>query len=313
MVNFVDEGKALYSGKKYTPDMVAGDLLGTIKDIEKAINSSGRAVKEVEGRGFLKSIFSSTSKDLIKISSSQNNINDLMLSLIQEIITLNLMSYSYLASVFNEFQKKVKGGWVDAEGRFQELSECGQTFANTATDIFSKIIEGSRSTQEKIELNSVNIQDLRRFLEDKNALDEKQSRDISGLKSELSEKSLVVESQNKRIEGLEISLEEKKKLIVDQSKKIEGMRQLLKDQEAVGTQMGQKLVDLVEDLKEKEGQGVSRDEAIINLNKLMDDLKLRGDNLYKKYKSLMLVSAILASGFVIMGVVVGLLVNEFFW
>lgn len=290
---------------QYTPKQVATDLMGTIKDIEDAINSSGKAIKEVEGRGFLKNIFSSSSYDLVTISRSQNDINGLMLSLIQEIITLNVMSYSYLAAVLAEFHKSIKDGWIDSEGRFQELSESGETFANTASNIFEKIIEGSRSTQEKIELNSAQIEGLQQFLEKKDALDEKQSQDIANLKSALRDKSSMVEQQSQQIRNLTESLERKKSLIDEQSKQMEEIRRLLEQQKSVDEQLTLRLAGLVEDLQYKEVQGVSRDNAIVVINGAIDGLRSR-------YKILSAVAGVVGLGMVLLTIAVGLVIFDIF-
>lgn len=288
---------------QYTPKQVATDLMGTIKDIEDAINSSGKAIKEVEGRGFLKNIFSSSSCDLVTISRSQNDINGLMLSLIQEIITLNVMSYSYLAAVLAEFHKSIKDGWIDSEGRFQELSESGEAFANTASNIFEKIIEGSRSTQEKIELNSARIEGLQQFLEKKDALDEQQSQDIANLKSALRDKSSMVEQQSQQIRTLTESLERKKNLIDEQSKQMEEIRRLLEQQKSVDEQLTLRLAGLVEDLQYKEVQGLSRDNAIVAINSAIDGLRNR-------YKILSAVAGVVGLGMVLLTIAVGLVIFD---
>lgn len=284
---------------QYTPKQVAKDLMGTIKDIEVAISSSGKAIKEVEGRGLLKNIFSSSSTDLVTISKSQNDINGLMLSLIQEIINLNVMSYSYLAAVLAEFHKSIKEGWIDNEGRLQELSECGETFANTASNIFEKIIEGSRSTQEKIELNSTRIEEVQQFLEKKDALDEQQSQDIANLKSALRDKSAMVEQQSKQIRNLTESLERKKGLIDEQSKQMEEVQRLLEQQKSVDEQLTQRLAGLIEDLQQKDAQGVSRDNAIAALNCAISDVQNRYKILSAGVTGLGMVLLTLAVGLVI--------------
>lgn len=288
---------------QYTPKQVATDLMGTIKDIEDAISSSGKAIKEVEGRGFLKNIFSSSSYDLVTISKTQNDINGLMLSLIQEIITLNVMSYSYLAAVLAEFHKSIKDGWIDSEGRFQELSESGEAFANTASNIFEKIIEGSRSTQEKIELNSARLEGLQQFLEKKDALDEQQSQDIANLKSALRDKSSMVEQQSQQIRNLTESLERKKSLIDEQSKQMEDIRRLLEQQKSVDEQLTLRLAGLVEDLQYKEVQGVSRDNAIVVINGAIDGLRNR-------YKILSAVASVIGFGMVLLTIAVGLVIFD---
>lgn len=266
---------------KYTPEQVATDLMGTIKVIEDAIGESDKAIKKIEGRGFFENIISSDRDDLVAVSKSQNAINNFMLSLIQEIITLNVMSYSYLAAVLSEFHKKIKEGWIDSDGRFQELSETGEAFANTASDIFEKIIEGSRSTQQKIELNSSRIEGLQLFLEKKEALDEQQSLDIADLKRALRDKSAIVEQQSQQIKNLSDNLERKKSLIDEQSNQMEEIRGLLEQQTAVDEELTLRLAGLAEGLQHKEAQVVSRDSAINSLNRDVFDLKNRYQRLLK--------------------------------
>ena len=108
----------LVAKQAMTPAVIASDLLNVIKDIERSISDSTEKTGAIEQRGMFKSMFASSKTDLIDISKSQNKINELMLGLIQEIITLNTMSYSFLAAVIGELEQRAKTGWTDSEGRF---------------------------------------------------------------------------------------------------------------------------------------------------------------------------------------------------
>ncbi|MGL4318232.1 MAG: hypothetical protein ACRCTL_16650 [Pseudomonas sp.] len=197
-----------------TPAIVAGDLLDVIKDIELSIDNANEHVSRVEQRGVFKSVFSSAKTDLIGISKSQNKINELMLGLIQEVITLNTMSYSFLSAVIGELEQRAKTGWIDSEGRFQELSETGRDFAFKAQDIFVKIAEGSKSTQARIELNKNDIEQIKSALSVKEVLDTQQSQEIEGIKSAL-------ELKTERLAKIDRFLNEKSSLDARQDQAIQ--------------------------------------------------------------------------------------------
>lgn len=205
-----------------SPRDVARDLMGTIRLIEEALESSGQEISRVEGRGALKNLFSSSRDDLVAISRSQNRINDLMLDMIREIITLNVMSYSYMAGVLEEFMRMSKSGWKDKDGQIQRLSTTGKEFADTAARIFAKIMDGARSTQQAIELNAVQIEDVRKTLLAKESVDAEQSLElqridgdlarkaevIAGLRSVLAEKAGIDERQSRELEAMSILIDE---------------------------------------------------------------------------------------------------------
>lgn len=264
------------TGKNYTPTRVASDLMGTIKNIEEAIASSGSAIQEIHGRGFFKNIFSSSSKDLVGISQSQNKINDLMLDLIKEIITLNVMSYSYLVAVLVDFEKMVKEGWKDNEGTFQTLSDRGTNLANTATDIFKKIIDGSKDTKQKIELNGKRIEDLRKSLSQKDELDEQQSKDISRLRDSLQTKDEIDTIQSQHLGQLTKTLEEKSLLDDQQSKEILALITKLHNKEAVDTQQNQQLERLSIALEEKNRLDSEQSRRLEEMRQILEDQKTIG-------------------------------------
>lgn len=205
-----------------TPAGVAVDLLASFKDIERLLSGSKSEIDKIEKRGWLKKIFSSSQDDLISISSSQNRINSLMLDVIQEVITFNTMSYSFLASVIAELEERARNGWKDAEGNFQTLSRTGQDFADKARHIFLKIVEGSKDTQQRIEMNRALIGNLQIELSLKDALDEAQSEQIEGLRNELTQKAAM-------LSYLEAQVQQQEALDVQQTQSIRAIVQRLSE------------------------------------------------------------------------------------
>ena len=266
----------LVEKQSYTPKRVATDLIGTIKSIEEAIETSGNAIEEVKGRGFFKKVFSSSNQDLVTISQSQNKVNELMLGVIQEIITLNVMSYSYLAGVMLEFEKMFKHGWKDNEGCLQKLSQNGETFANTTSNIFKKILDGSKATQQKIELNGTRIEELRTSLKQKDALDEQQSQSIVTLRNTLHEKDAVDEQQSQQIGRLAKTLEEKGRLDYEQSQSIVTLRSTLHEKDAVDEQQSQQIGRLAKTLDEKGNLDNEQSRQLEEVRRLLEDQKAIG-------------------------------------
>lgn len=226
--------------KEMTPAGIASDLLNVIKDIERSIFESTDKTGAIEQRGMIKSMFASSKTDLIDISKSQNKINELMLGLIQEIITLNTMSYSFLAAVIGELEQRAKSGWTDSEGRFQELSETGQQFAGKAHDIFCKIAEGSKSTQTRIDLNKQDIDNLKNDFIAKAEVVQQSRQDIDNIKSVLTHKTAVVAKQSKDIGQIHSVLESKTerlssidKLLASKADRLASIDKLLEEKSTV--------------------------------------------------------------------------------
>jgi hypothetical protein len=190
-----------------TPASVASDLFMKVKDIEDAIREAEHRVAEVEGRNIVTRIFSSATTDLVNISKSQHRINDLMLAMINEIITLNVMSYGFLADVLDQFSKQVAEGMRESSGQIIKLSSVGKSFADSAASIFNKIIEGSRATRDTIELSAANIESLRAALKEMAMLDERQSRDIASLQHSIEEKDILDDKQSLAIADLQSVVE----------------------------------------------------------------------------------------------------------
>src|SRR5689334_11926930 len=105
---------------------IAQDLFLRISDIERAIASSEQSVRSIENRPWYKSVLGSTRGDLVHLTKSQNQINDLMLQMINDIIALNVMSYSALFAVMTEFEQAVTEGLEDSSGRVVKLGTEGK-------------------------------------------------------------------------------------------------------------------------------------------------------------------------------------------
>lgn len=246
-----------------TPVLVASDLLSVIKDIERSIEDSSHQVSRIENRGLLKRAFSSSHSDLVDISKSQNKINEMMLGLIQEIITLNTMSYSFLAAVIGELEQRAKTGWLDSEGRFQELSETGQQFADRAHDIFSKILAGSKSTQSKIEINQQNIEHLQQQFSVKAEAVTRNRQDIDNIKSTLTTKAELVAKNREDIGNIQALLEARAVRLSDLDK-------LLQEKSSIDEQQDLTIKALVGELQENNRLDIEREQTI---NRLQQDLQ----------------------------------------
>jgi hypothetical protein len=204
------------------PELVAVDLLGYIQDIEKLLSGSTDNIRDIKNRGWWDRLTSSSQDDLVSLTSSQNKINALMLELIQDVITMNTMSYSFLAAVIAELEHRARNGWKDAEGKFQELSSVGRDFADKARSIFLKIAEGSKDTQRRIEMNHTMIGELQLKVAAKDELDADQDRDIylldekvkvlqlqvDGLREDLQRQSASVAHLENTIRELRTGIEE---------------------------------------------------------------------------------------------------------
>lgn len=233
--------------EKLTPSSVANDLFIKVKQIENAISTSQSHVQQVESRGVLKTLFSSTSTDLVHISKSQNRINDLMLQMINEIITLNVMSFSFLASVMEEFEKRVAEGMRDANGHIIKLSHVGKNFADSAASIFNKIIEGSRSTRETIALNTEQIEQIRVALSAKAEIDEQQSIKIASLEHAIEVKEELDDRQSLDIEAL-------KSLLQQQHQRLDGVESNLSESDALGRQLAGQVAQWCAQVDRQAGQ-----------------------------------------------------------
>lgn len=238
-----------------TPAIVARDFLSVIKDIEICIENSNSQAAAIENRGLFKSAFSSSRKDLVDISRSQNKINEMMLGLIQEVITLNVMSYSFLAAVISEMERSSRNGWKDSEGKFQELSDTGRQFADRANDIFVKILDGSKSTQSKIEVNQQSIAELRDKLQLKAAMVLKHNAEIDSIKSTLSDKAVQMQKSQQAISSIQSLLEVKAERLSNLDQALEKKKQTLE-------QHDQAIHALIEELQENNRLDLIREQVI---------------------------------------------------
>jgi hypothetical protein len=137
-----------------SPKEQASRLIGVVREIQEAAKQADIKVSEIEGRGWLKNLVASNRDDLVSTAKSQGRINDLFVRLNQEIIALNTLGYVYLTNVIAEFELQVNEGVKGSDGRIHVLSESGQRVAKAAKEMFSAILDTSRSTQEKIDANS---------------------------------------------------------------------------------------------------------------------------------------------------------------
>lgn len=260
-----------------TPANVASDFLCVIKDIEACIENSNSQAAAIENRGLFKSAFSSSRKDLVDISRSQNKINEMMLGLIQEVITLNAMSYSFLAAVIGELEDRCRNGWKDSNGQFQELSETGRQFADRANDIFVKILDGSKSTQNKIEVNQQNIAELRDKLQLKAQMVLKHNAEIDSIKSTLSHKAVQMQKSQQDISSIQSLLEVKAERLSHLDQALEKKKQTLE-------QHDQAIHALIEELQENNRLDMVREQVIRDIQMQLDTLSQR-TNQHKMFMS----------------------------
>lgn len=253
-----------------TPANVASDFLCVIKDIEACIENSNSQAAAIENRGLFKSAFSSSRKDLVDISRSQNKINEMMLGLIQEVITLNAMSYSFLAAVIGELEDRCRNGWKDSNGQFQKLSETGRQFADRANDIFVKILDGSKSTQNKIEVNQQHIAELRDKLQLKAQMVLKHNAEIDSIKSTLSHKALQMQKSQQDISSIQSLLEVK-------AERLSLLDQVLEKKKQTLEQHDQAIHALIEELQENNRLDMVREQVIQDIQMQLDALKQRAN------------------------------------
>jgi hypothetical protein len=148
------------------PKAKASHLLEIVREIEKAAEDSAIKISEIEKRGWLKNLVTSGRDDLLSTARFQGRINDLLVRLNQEAISLSTLGYVYLASVIAEFERQVNEGAKGSDGRIHVLSENGKRVAGMAKEMFSAILETSRSTQEKIDANAEAVEALRADVDD---------------------------------------------------------------------------------------------------------------------------------------------------
>ncbi|ROZ84217.1 hypothetical protein EF096_10750 [Pseudomonas neustonica] len=254
-----------------TPANVATDFLCVIKDIEACIENSNSQAAAIENRGLFKSAFSSSRKDLVDISRSQNKINEMMLGLIQEVITLNAMSYSFLAAVIGELEDRCRNGWKDSDGQLQELSDTGRQFADRANDIFVKILDGSKSTQNKIEVNQQKIAELRDKLQLKAQMVLKHNAEIDSIKNTLSNKAVLMQKSQQDISSIQSLLEVK-------AERLSLLDQALEEKKQTLEQHDQAIHALIEELQENNRLDMAREQVVQDMQVQMAALSQRANH-----------------------------------
>lgn len=254
-----------------TPGNVATDFLCVIKDIEACIENSDSQAAAIENRGLFKSAFSSSRKDLVDISRSQNKINEMMLGLIQEVITLNAMSYSFLAAVIGELEDRCRNGWKDSDGQFQELSDTGRQFADRANDIFVKILDGSKSTQNKIEVNQQSIAELRDKLQLKAQMVLKHNAEIDSIKNTLSNKAVLMQKSQQDISSIQTLLEVK-------AERLSHLDQALEEKKQTLEQHDQAIHALIEELQENNRLDMAREQVVQDMQMQLAALSQRANH-----------------------------------
>lgn len=197
------------------PANTAIRFMGMIQDIERNLERNEQQIASIENRGLLDNLFTPSRNDLIELSRGNNAIQTLTLGLIQEAISLNTMSYAYLAAVVSEMEQRSRDGWVDNEGQLQRLSTTGQAFATQAREIFVGILDGSKSTQRKIAENREAIDTISEELTRMMASQEQQGEQMDAqwlgmqrFQSKLQDYAQQLCQQDAQIEQLHDSLQQ---------------------------------------------------------------------------------------------------------
>ena len=191
------------------PEHLATDFLLIIADAESALSKSKNTSQDIENRSFFSSVFSSTRKDVLKITDSQHSFNDLLLKLFNKMFEINVLSFMFLTKVVEEIDKQATSGIVDANGKITHLGKEGKELAKISKQMFERIMIGSRDTKEKIEKNENNIKNLMLSLKKKDKIDIQQTADIEEVKVRLVEKDQLDKKQSYELDKLETRLKEK--------------------------------------------------------------------------------------------------------
>lgn len=254
-----------------TPDSVASDLINTIELIDEKIKESKDQIENIEGRGIFKNAFSSNREDLLNISKSQNSVNDMMLCLTQEIIKLNVMSYSFLTSVICELDNRTSKGWIDSDGKIHHLSKTGQDFASKARNIFLAIAEGSKNTQSRINGNEKNISEIRSQLsttvEKISEINHKSSATLKSVSHQSDEIEKLKEAsrcESQQINSIKNILSEKSLLDLKQEASIKSHHQQLSQL----VQSNKELSDHIKTLKSNLASHELRFDDLISLSEI---------------------------------------------
>jgi len=249
-----------------TPKQVAEGIFLRISELERAVAQSENQVAEIENRGMIKSLLSSTKTDLINISKSQNKINDVMLEVVNEAITLNVTSYSFLAAVIEQLEQSVTHGMHDSNGRIIKLSDVGRGFANSAASIFSKILEGSRETKESLAQSAERIEQVQQALRETDAQVQKQAIQLSSVQAAMDIRRAMDEERTQQIAQLKQQSANHAAAAERQASELAGLRR-------AGDARYLDLVELRRAIKDRAAQIQSLEQKLAELNSRHEELQ----------------------------------------
>src|SRR5690606_17455037 len=169
-----------------------------------------------------------------------------------------------------ELEDRCRNGWKDSNGQFQKLSETGRQFADRANDIFVKILDGSKSTQNKIEVNQQHIAELRDKLQLKAQMVLKHNAEIDSIKSTLSHKALQMQKSQQDISSIQSLLEVK-------AERLSLLDQVLEKKKQTLEQHDQAIHALIEELQENNRLDMVREQVIQDIQMQLDALKQRAN------------------------------------
>lgn len=175
-----------------------------IKSLEDELRLARDKASEIENRGFIKSVFSSTSKDLMYLTRSQNSINEKMLLLIQETIKLNSFSRVGIEILIGDLRGYIEKGFIDVNGQHVRLSKEGEEIAEQTISHLETIYNSAKEVDGKVEKNAEDIKSLNAELELKSVLDAKQDKSIALLHELLAANGNLDDSQDAAIAMLTV-------------------------------------------------------------------------------------------------------------
>ncbi len=175
-----------------------------IKALEDELKRAKDKASEIEKRGFFKSVFSSSSKDLMSLTSTQNSINEKMLLLIQETIKLNSFSRVGIEILMGDLRGYIEKGFTDVNGHHFRLSKEGEALAEQTFSHLESIYNSSKEIDGKVEQNAEAIKSLYASLEVKSQLDAEQDASIARLHELLAANGMLDDSQDAAIAKLTV-------------------------------------------------------------------------------------------------------------
>lgn len=175
-----------------------------IKSLEDELRQAREMADEIDRRGLIKSLFSSTSNDLMCLTRLQNSINEKMLLLIQETIKLNSFSRFGIEILIGELRGYIEKGFIDVNGHHVRLSREGEEIAEQTISHLETIYNSAREIDGKVEQNAEDIKFLNAELELKSALDARQDESIARLHELLAANGKLDDSQDAAIAKLTV-------------------------------------------------------------------------------------------------------------